>query len=117
MLTDEKPKRLEAEGTAAGPPAEADLRGAADGRRGGGPSIASRMPLLTNAAANWIGFAAQVVVAFFVSPLLIHGLGDERYGVWSLVDSVLAYLTLFDLGIGASLVRYVARFEAQRDQR
>ncbi len=72
--------------------------------------------LLTNAIANGLGFAAQLVVAFFVSPLLVHGLGDRRYGLWSLIDSILAYLMLFDLGVAASVVRYVARFEAIHDR-
>jgi len=72
--------------------------------------------LLTNASFVWIGFAIHVGVAFFMSPILVHGLGDSRYGIWSLVESVLAYLMLFDLGVAASLVRYVARFEATRDQ-
>ena len=48
---------------------------------------------------------------------MIHGLGDRRYGVWSLVESVIAYLSLFDLGIAVTLVRFAARFEAQRDWR
>jgi O-antigen/teichoic acid export membrane protein len=72
--------------------------------------------IITNAVANWIGFAAQLVVAFFMSPILVHGLGAPRYGVWSLVESVLAYLMLFDLGVAASVVRYVARFEANGDK-
>src|SRR5260370_37379094 len=72
--------------------------------------------IVANAVANWIGFAVQLVVAFFISPILVHGLGAPRYGVWSLVESVLAYLMLFDLGVAASVVRYVARFEANGDQ-
>src|SRR6516164_4338522 len=72
--------------------------------------------IVVNAVANWIGFAAQLVVAFFMSPILVHGLGTSRYGIWSLVESVLAYLMLFDLGVAASVVRYVARFEATQDQ-
>ena len=63
-----------------------------------GAAAASRRALLVNAAASWLGFAAQVVATFFLSPVLIHGLGDRRYGIWALVDSVLAYLMLFDLG-------------------
>jgi O-antigen/teichoic acid export membrane protein len=69
-----------------------------------------------NAAANGLGFAAQIVVAFFLSPILVHGLGDARNGIWSLVESILAYLMLFDLGVAASVVRHVARFEATRDR-
>jgi O-antigen/teichoic acid export membrane protein len=71
--------------------------------------------LVTNAAANGIGFVTQVIVAFVASPILVHHLGDNRYGVWSLVESVLVYFTLFDFGVGASVVRYVARFEACAD--
>src|SRR5260370_1582935 len=72
--------------------------------------------IVVNAIANWVGFAAQLIVAFFTSPLLVHGLGVPRYGIWSLVESILAYLMLFDLGVAASVVRYVARFEASGDQ-
>src|SRR3954463_6237041 len=75
-----------------------------------------RRGLLRSVAANWVGFTAQIVAAVFISPVLVHGLGDRRYGIWSLVESVLAYLMLFDLGVAASVVRYVARFEATRDQ-
>ncbi len=75
-----------------------------------------RRNLVTNAVVNWAGFAAQVVVTFWLAPVLLHGLGTGRYGIWALVESVLAYLTLFDLGVAASVVRYVARFEAARDQ-
>jgi O-antigen/teichoic acid export membrane protein len=71
--------------------------------------------LLTNAAANWLGFALQVVVAFFLSPILVQALGLQRYGVWSLVESILAYLVLLDFGVGASVVRFVAKFEATHD--
>ncbi len=72
--------------------------------------------ILINVAANWLGFAGAAVIAFFMAPILVHGLGDARYGIWALVGSVLAYVTLADLGIGASVVRFVARFEGLRDQ-
>ena len=78
---------------------------------------AGRHALLLNAATNWAGFAAQVVVALFMAPILVHGLKDQRYGIWSLVESVLAYLMLFDLGVGASVVRYVAKYEVGQDHR
>jgi O-antigen/teichoic acid export membrane protein len=76
----------------------------------------ARRSLLTNAAANWVGFVVQLSVAFFLSPLLVHRLGGQRYGIWSLIESVLAYLMLFDLGVAASVVRYVAKFEATQDR-
>src|SRR5262245_41249057 len=79
------------------------------------PAAGDRRRLLVNAAANWLGFAAQLGVAFYLSPILIRGLGDERNGLWALAESVLVWVTLLDLGIAASLVRYTARFEAVAD--
>jgi O-antigen/teichoic acid export membrane protein len=81
-----------------------------------GSKPSGQRSLLTNAAANWAGFAVNLVVAFFLFPELVDGLGQRRYGVWGLVESILAYLMLFDLGVAASVVRYVARFETTRDQ-
>ncbi len=72
--------------------------------------------VLINAVSNGLGFAATVVVVFFVSPILVHGLGDERYGIWQLVNSVLAYMTIADLGIGAAVLRFVARFDGLKEE-
>ncbi|MFO0809873.1 MAG: polysaccharide biosynthesis C-terminal domain-containing protein [Gemmataceae bacterium] len=71
--------------------------------------------LLAGAAVNVLGFAAQLVVSFAMAPVVLHALGKTRYGVWSFVESLLAYLLLFDLGVGASLVRFVPRFVASND--
>lgn len=63
-----------------------------------------------SAATNWLAFAATLLAAFFIAPYLIRKLGDSRYGVWVFVESILAYFTLFDLGIAACVVRFTARF-------
>ncbi len=68
--------------------------------------------LLLGAITNWCAFAAALAVGFFLAPYLVHALGEGRYGVWCVVESVLAYFTLFDLGIAACLVRFVARHHA-----
>ncbi len=102
----------EAADVAAFTAADSEIVAAATGASAG---PARRPSLAASVAANWVGFAAQLVAAFFMSPILVHGLGDHRYGIWALLDSVLAYLTLFDLGVAASVVRYVARFEVVRD--
>jgi len=79
-------------------------------------SSTNKRSLLINAVWNFSGFAAAVVVAFVMCPKLIHGLGDDRYGIWSLVEATVAYFTLLDLGIGISVVRYVAKFEEIEDR-
>src|SRR5262245_19757148 len=68
--------------------------------------------LLLGAATNWAAFAATLLVAFFLAPYLIRTLGDARYGIWCVVEAILAYFTLFDLGIAACLVRFAAKYHA-----
>lgn len=71
---------------------------------------------LFSAVTNWLAFAATLLVTFFLSPYLIRTLGDSRYGVWVFVESILAYFTLFDLGIAACVVRFTAKFRTSNDQ-
>jgi O-antigen/teichoic acid export membrane protein len=74
--------------------------------------MSAKRSLLLGAATNWTAFAATLFVAFFLAPYLIRSLGDGRYGVWCVVEAILAYFTLFDLGIAACLVRFVAKYHA-----
>ena len=70
--------------------------------------------LLLGAVTNWLAFAAVMATAFFLAPYLIHKLGDATYGIWGFVESILAYLTLLDLGMAACVTRYVAKLHADR---
>src|SRR5436190_4212490 len=80
------------------------------------PSSPVARRLLVGAVTNWLAFAATLAVGFFLTPYLVRRLGDGPYGVWAFVESVLAYFTLFDLGIAACVVRFVARFHATGDR-
>ena len=79
------------------------------------PTAIRRRKLATDAIANWIAFATQIAVAFVMAPVLLHGLGVNHYGWWCLIQSVVGYLALLDMGIGAAVVRFVAKFESTAD--
>ena len=55
------------------------------------------------------------VTAFFLSPFVVHHLGDTAYGVWSLLVSVVGYLGLLDFGVRGAVTRYVAHHHAAGD--
>lgn len=76
----------------------------------------TRRLMITNASANALGFLAQIAVSFVMAPITLRALGDERNGIWSVIESFLAYMLLFDLGVAASLVRFVPRFVATGDE-
>lgn len=72
----------------------------------------SRFSHLISAGSNWFAFAATLAVSFFLTPYLIENLGKPRYDVWCVVEAVLAYFTLLDMGLAACLVRHVAKHHA-----
>lgn len=69
-----------------------------------------------NVSATWLSLAVHAGVGFFLSPFILHRLGDDAFSLWVLVFSLTGYYGLLDLGIRASIVRYVAKFAATEDE-
>ncbi len=64
--------------------------------------------LARNALWNFGGMAAPLVVAIFVVPLLIAGMGKERFGLLGIIWIGIGYFSLFDMGLGQALTKLVA---------
>ena len=64
--------------------------------------------LVRNTIINLFGRAAPLIVAILVIPILIKGMGVERFGILSLAWMLVGYLGLFDFGIGRALTKMVA---------
>jgi O-antigen/teichoic acid export membrane protein len=54
-------------------------------------------------------------VSFFLSPFVVHHLGDTGYGVWNLLAALVGYLGLLDFGVRGAVTRYVAHHHAADD--
>ena len=70
---------------------------------------------LKNVGASWLGLVVNAGVGFFLSPFILHKLGDAAFGLWVLLITVFGYYGLLDLGIRSSIIKYVAEFNATRD--
>lgn len=57
----------------------------------------------------------EVLSTLILTPFIIRYIGDAEYGVYKLVASVTVYLLLLDLGMGNSVVRYVAKYKENND--
>ena len=64
--------------------------------------------LLKNTAFNLVGFGAPLVVAIVTIPLLLSGLGDEKFGLLALLWSVVSYASVLDLGLGRAVTLRLA---------
>lgn len=71
---------------------------------------------MSGSALRGINLVAQVVVAFFLTPFIVHSLGDHLYGFWALVGTFIGYYGLLDLGLGAAVSRYAAAAAGKGDR-
>jgi O-antigen/teichoic acid export membrane protein len=75
----------------------------------------SRRRLFKNVGWNWAGILITMASSFVVTPHLIRKMGNEGYGIWVLVGSLISYLLLLDLGVKTSVGRLVAQERAKGD--
>lgn len=69
-----------------------------------------------NLTSNYAWTASSMAVALVMTPVLVHGLGKEAYGIWVLVGSMIFYLELLEFGFGPATAKYVAEFESRGDR-
>ncbi len=55
----------------------------------------------------------SLLIGIVYMPFVLKFLGKSEYGVFSLANSLIAYLAILDLGFGNALVRYSARAKSE----
>ena len=50
-----------------------------------------------------------MAVGFFLSPFIVHRLGNVEYGIWVLAISSVNYLGMLDLGMRSAVLRFVSK--------
>lgn len=66
------------------------------------------------ALLSYVSIFLTTLIQLIYTPLLIRMLGQSEYGLYSLVNSVIGYLTVLDLGFGNAIVVYTAKYRAQK---
>ena len=64
--------------------------------------------LRRNLIATYASYAAAIVSGLIVTPIVVHALGKEQYGLWVFIGSVTVFLGLLDIGVGPAVVRFAA---------
>ena len=86
-----------------------ETAGKSNGRRGHIGHLTGGRLLARNTIWNLVGSGAPMIVAVFCIPILIRGLGHDRFGVLTLAWALIGYASLFDLGLGRALTQLVAK--------
>ena len=61
------------------------------------------------AILSYVNVIANVVVGLVYTPVMLRLLGQSEYGLYSLIGSMVGYLSVLDMGLGNTIVRYTAK--------
>lgn len=66
---------------------------------------------------SYLLIIANTVYGLLFTPFLVSSLGDGEYGVYKIIGSLIGSITVLDLGIGSTMLRYIAKFNAEDDRK
>ena len=75
-----------------------------------------RSQLKLGALLSYVVLALNNLVGLLYTPFMLRMMGKSEYGLYSIAASIIAYLTILDLGFGDAIVRYTAKFRAEGKQ-
>jgi O-antigen/teichoic acid export membrane protein len=64
----------------------------------------------TGMALSFLSIFLKIGVTFVYIPFVLSSIGKEDYGLFSIIGSIVAYLTVLDFGINDSTLRYFVKF-------
>jgi O-antigen/teichoic acid export membrane protein len=67
-------------------------------------------------AASFASRGATLLTSLITIPLTLRYLGAERYGLWIILTSIIAAMSIADLGIGNGLVNAIAEADGKDDR-
>lgn len=62
---------------------------------------------------TYLNIGLGSLIPFIYTPIMLRLLGQSEYGLYSLANSVVGYLSLLSFGLGSTIVRYVAKYRAE----
>lgn len=67
----------------------------------------TRNPYRRNLVFSWVSILFNMVVIFFLTPYLIKELGELKYGIWIVINSIVGYMSLAEAGVNITTGRFV----------
>lgn len=72
--------------------------------------------LKAGAILSYVNLAIGTILPFFYTPIMLRILGQAEYGLFSLSNSVISYLSLLTLGVGGAILRFLTRYRTENNK-
>lgn len=73
--------------------------------------------LKAGAFLSYVSIILNNVVGLLYTPFMLRMMGQNEFGLYSLVASVVGYLTILDFGFANAIIRYTAKYRAENKER
>lgn len=74
-----------------------------------------RSQLRAGVVLSYLNLLISTMIPFFYTPFVLKLLGQSEYGLYSLANSVIHYLSLLSFGFGNTITRYLSKHRAEGD--
>ena len=64
---------------------------------------------------TYLSSGMSTLIALVYTPIMLGILGQSEYGIYTLVNSVVANLAILSLGFGSSYMRFYSRCKVKND--
>lgn len=72
--------------------------------------------LKKGALLTYLNIFLTNIIGVVLTPFIIRSLGDSEYGLYTLIGSFVIYLSLMDMGLNNTIVRFVAKYRLQNNK-
>ena len=66
---------------------------------------------------SYVNLAITNITGILITPYTIKMLGPSEYGLYSLIGAFVGYLSVLDLGLNDTIVRYVAKYRVEENKK
>ncbi len=73
--------------------------------------------LKKGAMLSYVSILLTNLLGIVLTPFMIRTLGDSDYGLYTLIGSVIGYISVMDFGLNNTVVRFVAKYRAEDDRK
>ncbi|MGN1299251.1 MAG: lipopolysaccharide biosynthesis protein [Candidatus Scatovivens sp.] len=67
----------------------------------------------SGAIITYLTNACNILISVLMTPIILKLIGDQEYGLYSLIYSMMAYFSVLDFGFGNAMIRYISKFKAE----
>lgn len=66
--------------------------------------------IFINNLSNAVNVITLVFLSYLMTPFYLKGLGILSYGIWNIIQSIMTYAAMMDLGVQSAVQKYIAEY-------